>query len=78
MVAAGRLERAARGAVRFERNEFMERQLEMRATRPESFAGLSPAAKLALGHYEAAKRRQALLATEERGSDEYEPIPSGD
>ncbi len=61
IVGTDRLQRAACGAVRFERNEFMERLIEMRAARPESFAGLSPAAKLALGHYEAAKRRAEVL-----------------
>lgn len=59
------MQRAAEGRARFERNEFMERLIELRRTRPESFAGLSPAAKLALGHYEAARRRQALLATDD-------------
>lgn len=59
-----RLQRAAEGALPFERNEFMERLIEMRRTRPQSFAGMSPAAKLALGHYEAGKRRAAALAAD--------------
>ena len=61
IVDTDRLERAAAGAVPFEVNAFMERLIEMRQTRPESFAGLSPASKLALGHYEAAKRRAEMI-----------------
>jgi hypothetical protein len=61
IVDTGRLQRAADGAVRFEVNEFMERLIEMREKRPMSFADLSPASKLALGHYEAAKRRAEML-----------------
>lgn len=56
-----RLQRAADGAAPFELNPFMERLIEMRRASPKSFAGLSPAAKLALGYYEAAKRRAAML-----------------
>jgi hypothetical protein len=59
--------RAAEGALRFERNEFMERLIEMREPQPKSFAGLSPVSKLALGHYEAAKRRAELLAPDGQG-----------
>ena len=62
IVDTDRLQQTAEGAAPFERNEFMERLIEMRATRPKSFAGLSPAAKLALGHYEAAKRRAQALS----------------
>jgi hypothetical protein len=61
IVDTDRLQRAADGAVPFEPNAFMERLIEMRRTRPKSFAGLSPASKLALGHYEAAKRRAEML-----------------
>ena len=57
-----RMRRAAEGAARFEHNEFMERRIEMRRTRPQTFAGLSPSAKLALGHYEAAKPRAETLS----------------
>jgi hypothetical protein len=60
MVDTNRLHRAADGTVPFEPNAFMERLIEMRKTRPKSFAGMSPSAKLALGHYEAAKRRQEM------------------
>ena len=61
IVDTDRLQRAADGALPFERNEFMERLIELRTSRPESFATLSPASKLALGHYEAAKRRAEML-----------------
>jgi hypothetical protein len=64
IVDTNKLQRAADGAVPFERNEFMERLIEMRVTRPKSFAGMSPASKLALGHYEAAKRRAQMLASD--------------
>ena len=57
-----RLQRAADGSAPFESNLFMERLIEMRATRPKSFAGLSPAVKLSLGHYETAKRRAEMLS----------------
>lgn len=63
IVDTDRLQRAAEGTARFEPNAFMERLIEMRATRPKSFATLSPASKLALGHYEAAKRHAALMQT---------------
>ncbi len=64
LVNVKQLETVAAGAARFERNEFMERLIEMRRTRPQSFAGMSPAAKLALGHYEAGKRRAEMLAAD--------------
>lgn len=57
-----RLQRAAAGVVAFELNPFMERLIEMRREHPKSFAGMSPAVKLALGHYEAAKRRAEMLS----------------
>jgi hypothetical protein len=63
MIDTDRLERAADGALPFESNVFMERLIEMRETRPQSFNVLSPAVKLALGHYEAAKRRALALQT---------------
>ena len=61
IVDTNRLQRAAEGTASFEPNNFMERLIELRSTRPRSFAGFSPAAKLALGYYEAAKRRAELL-----------------
>lgn len=61
LVDTDRLERAADGRVPFESNPFVERLIEMRETRPKSFKGLSPSAKLALGHYEASKRRAQML-----------------
>ena len=67
MVDTNKLQRAAEGAAPFVENSFLERLIEMRATRPASFAALSPAAKLALGHYEAAKRRAQLLAVDDGG-----------
>jgi len=50
VVDAKRLERAADGVPPFESNPFMGRLIEMRETRLKSFAGLSPAVKLALRH----------------------------
>jgi hypothetical protein len=61
IVDTGKLQRAADGIVPFEVNLFMERLIEMRETKPETFAGLSPASKLALGYYEAGKRRAEML-----------------
>jgi hypothetical protein len=61
VVDTDRLQHAADGIVPFEPHAFMERLIEMRAEHPKSFAGLSPASKLALGHYEAAKRRAEML-----------------
>lgn len=55
--------RQAEGAETFERNAFYERLLEMRAKRPEEFAHLSPASQIALGFYEASKRRASMLKT---------------
>jgi len=43
-------------------NGFYERLLETRRARPEVLALMSPAQRLALGYYEAAKRQAALLA----------------
>ena len=53
---------AAKGAARFEESAFFEKLIAMRTTRPTDFAVMSPASKLALGYYEAAKRQAALLA----------------
>jgi hypothetical protein len=61
IVDTGKLQHAADGAAPFEPNAFMERLIEMRRDNPKSFAGLSPASKLALGYYEAGKRRQEML-----------------
>jgi hypothetical protein len=43
----------------FQRNGFYERLAHMRKTDPRTFAGISPASKLALYHYEANKRQYA-------------------
>jgi hypothetical protein len=64
IVDTTKLQRAADGAVPFEVNPFMERLIEMRVQRPKSFNGLSPAVKLALGHYEASKRRANVIFDE--------------
>ena len=61
MVDTNRQQQAAECSAPFELNPFMERLIEMRQTRPKSFAGLSPAVKLSLGHYETAKRRAEML-----------------
>jgi hypothetical protein len=55
--------RQADGAEPFERNAFYERLLVLRETKPEEFAHLSPASKIALGYYEGAKRRAASLTS---------------
>lgn len=57
----------------FEINRFYERLIELRRTKPEVFAIMSPAQRLALGCYEAAKRRAAMLAEDET----YEPSKTG-
>lgn len=61
IVDTSRMQRTAAGVMRFELNPFMEWLSEMRTERPKSFAVLSPAVKLAFGHYEAGKRRAELL-----------------
>ncbi|MCA1626349.1 MAG: hypothetical protein LC742_00045 [Acidobacteria bacterium] len=53
-------------AAPFAPNGFYERLIELRAARPQDFAALSPTTKLALGAYEAAKRRTALLAADDQ------------
>jgi len=63
IVHTHRLQRAAEGVARFEVNEFMERLIMMRATRPKSFAGLSSSALTSLAWYEVGKRRAQILAT---------------
>jgi hypothetical protein len=55
------LQRAAEGAARFERNEFMERLIVLRETKPKVFASLSSPAKTSLAWYEAGKRRAEML-----------------
>jgi hypothetical protein len=62
IVDTTRLQRAADGAVPFERNEFMERLIVLRETKPAAFAGLSRAAQSSLAWYEAAKRRAEMLS----------------
>ncbi len=58
-----RHERQAEGAQPFEPNPFYERLIQMRERDPRAFSSISPAAKLSLGYYEAAKRRAALLTS---------------
>ncbi len=48
----------------FTENSFYERLIVLRCKQPEVFAALSPAARLTLGYYEAAKRGQSLLDDE--------------
>ncbi len=48
----------------FKENPYYERLIELRRTKPEVFATLSPAARLTLGYYEAVKRGQSLLDDE--------------
>lgn len=43
-------------------NPFYEKVLSLRASRPKSWAVLSPATKLAALHYEAARRQSAVDA----------------
>ncbi len=50
--------------VTFAENSFYERLIVLRCKQPEVFAALSPAARLTLGYYEAAKRGQSLLDDE--------------
>ncbi len=55
-------------------NGFYERLIEMRRTRPQDFAVLSPAAKLALGAYESAKRRAGMLAEDNQSAPDVREV----
>jgi uncharacterized protein YjiS (DUF1127 family) len=46
---------------RFETNQFYEKLMNLRRTNRKAFEGISPASKLALAHYEQAKREAAEL-----------------
>lgn len=59
---AERAQAAADGRATFEPSAFYEKLIAMRVSRPKDFESLSPAAKLTLGHCEAAKRRAVMLA----------------
>ncbi|MGB8509665.1 MAG: hypothetical protein WCD76_14860 [Pyrinomonadaceae bacterium] len=59
------MERAARGQVPFEASPFYEKLMQLRESNPQAFASMSPASKLALGYYEGAKRRHALMLDKE-------------
>ncbi len=54
-------QRAADGSIAFETSPLFEKLIVMRRTTPKSFASMSPATVLALGYYEAAKRKAAML-----------------
>jgi hypothetical protein len=56
-----KLRRAADGAVSFEVSPLFERLIKMRVEQPKSFAAMSSSMISALGYYEAAKRRAAML-----------------
>jgi hypothetical protein len=56
-----KLRRAADGVTPFEPSPLFERLIVMRARTPQSFASMSPATVLALGYYEAAKRKAAMM-----------------
>ncbi len=58
---AGRQRRAAEGSKPFEPSPLFERLIRMRAEKPESFRSMSPATVLALGYYEAAKRKAEMM-----------------
>jgi hypothetical protein len=45
----------------FKENSYYEHLIELRRSKPEVFAILSPVERLTLSYYEAAKRRQALI-----------------
>jgi hypothetical protein len=57
LIDVRQVKHAAAGTAPFERNEFMERLIELRAVRQQAFAVLSLVVKLALRYYEAAPRR---------------------
>ena len=58
---AEEMRRAAEGAIPFEPSSLSEKLIKMRVEKPESCASMSPATVLALGYYEAAKRKAAML-----------------
>jgi hypothetical protein len=47
-------------------NPYYEKLIRLRAEQPRVFDSLSPADKLSLGYYEAAKRRAELIADDEQ------------
>lgn len=61
---AEKMRRAAEGATPFEPSSLFEKLIKMRAEKPESFVSMSPATVLALGYYEAAKRKAAMMKDE--------------
>jgi hypothetical protein len=62
---AERMMKAAEGAQAFERIELYERLIEIRVGDHDKFMReSSPATRLTLGYYEAAKRRAALMKSE--------------
>ncbi|MDQ3755792.1 MAG: hypothetical protein M3371_13805 [Acidobacteriota bacterium] len=71
---AARTQRAAEGRAAFAPSPFYEKLIALREVRPTDFAVLSPASKLALGHYEAAKRRAALLAEDNQGAPDVRAV----
>lgn len=52
---------AAEGDVAFTPSPLFERLIRMRSEKPESFKSMSPATVLALGYYEAAKRKAGMM-----------------
>jgi hypothetical protein len=58
---ADKMRRAAEGADAFGSSPLFERLIKMRAENPKSFSGMSPSTVLALGYYEAAKRKAAMI-----------------
>jgi len=58
----------------FAPNGFYERLIELRRTRPQDFAVLSSASKLALGAYESAKRRAAMLAEDDLSAPDVREV----
>jgi hypothetical protein len=55
------LMRAADGSVAFVESPLFEKLIVMRRSEPRSFAGMSGSTVMALGYYEAAKRKAAML-----------------
>lgn len=55
-------------------NEFYERLIELRRAKPEVFDAMSPAQRLALGYYESAKQRAAMLAEDDLSAPDVREV----
>ena len=58
----------------FTENLYYERLIRLRAEQPDVFAILSPAEKVTLGYYEAAKHRAEMLSHDKVSEAPREPV----